>query len=377
MKLLFSATPAFGHILPLVPLMQAAVDAGHAVGLLSSGGFRDTVREELPPEVAYLEAGALPGEFSAEAAHRTGADVFHPTPPVIGEIFGGARVDLGLDDSIAQAAAWSPDVVLAEPFDAIGPLVAARLGIAWHQAGIGPALPSVIAEEINRAADIRYERLKLRRVPASSYLDPCPPPLQDPDWSSDLPVRAVRPQAHRRPKEVSVDLPAFDKPTVLVTLGTIFSAPATLSATVAAVASTGANVIATLGSALRLSDADAVPEELPADSAQVRYVPFVPLDQLLAKADLVVSAGGIGTIVGALAHGLPMVVWPQGADQPINADRAAASGASLAAHTAAEISGAVSEILQGERYRQRARAIAAEIAVLPSPAEVIAEITAG
>ncbi|GAB2509659.1 hypothetical protein GCM10027167_09120 [Nocardia heshunensis] len=41
-KLLFSATPTYGHILPLVPLMQAAIDPGHTVGLLSSARFRTT-----------------------------------------------------------------------------------------------------------------------------------------------------------------------------------------------------------------------------------------------------------------------------------------------------------------------------------------------
>ncbi|MER6901823.1 glycosyltransferase, partial [Amycolatopsis sp. NPDC000740] len=325
MKLLFSATPAFGHVLPLVPLMQAALDAGHAVGLLSSAGFRASVADELPPEVEFLAAGAMPGEFSEEAARRTGADVFHPTPAVIGEIFGGARVDLGLSESIGKAADWRADLVVAEPFDAIGPAVAARLGIAWHRAGIGPALPAAISDEIDRAASARSGR----SVPASSYLDPCPPQLQDPDWSPASPVRPVRPQAHRRAKDAALELPEFDtpgKPTVLVTFGTIFSDPDVLATAVAAVADSGATAIATLGASLRHPAAS---QEVRADPTGVRYVPFVPLGQLFDRADLVVGAGGVGTILGALAHGLPMVLWPQGGDQPINAARAAASGSSL------------------------------------------------
>ncbi|MGV9294769.1 hypothetical protein [Amycolatopsis sp. NPDC003676] len=173
MKLLVSATPAFGHILPLVPLMQAAVEAGHSVGLLSSAGFRSAITAELPPEVEFLDAGAMSGEFSEEAARRTGADVFHPTPAVIG----GARVDLSLAESIDKAADWHADLVIAEPFDAVGPTVAARLGIAWHRAGIGPALPAVISDEIDRAASARRDC----PAPAASYLDPCPPQLPDPD----------------------------------------------------------------------------------------------------------------------------------------------------------------------------------------------------
>ncbi|WP_329060252.1 glycosyltransferase [Streptomyces sp. NBC_01429] len=375
MKVMFSATPAFGHILPLVPLMQGAVDAGHVVGLLSSDGFRSAVVEEVPPEVEFLGAGVMPDVFSEEAARRTGADVFHPTPATIGEIFGGARVDLAVEESIEQAIAWAPDLVVAEPFDAVGPLVAARLGVAWHRAGIGPALPAVITGEIERVALARYDRLHLRPVAASSYIDPCPPQLQDPDWSPVAQVRAVRPQAHRRLKDVALDLPdsgEHDKPTVLVTLGTIFSDPDTLSAAVTAVADAGVNVIATLGSSLRHPTASQAAQ---VDSTSVQYVPFVPLDQLLEKVDLVVGAGGVGTVVGTLAHGLPMVLWPQGADQPINAARAAASGASITVDSAAGISSAVAAVLEQGAYRERAQAIAVEIAKLPLPATVIAEIT--
>ncbi|WP_016908512.1 glycosyltransferase [Streptomyces xiaopingdaonensis] len=375
MKLLFSATPAFGHILPVVPLMQAAVGDGHSVGLLSCGEFRAAVGEELPPEVEFLDAGVMPDVFSEEAGRRTGADVFHPTPSTIGEIFGGARVDLAVEESIDRATAWAPDLIVAEPFDAVGPLVAARLGIRWHQAGIGPALPAVITDEIARVASARYDRLNLRPVAASSYIDPCPQQLQDPDWSPVVPVRPVRPQAHRRPKDVALDLPepgGRDRPTVLVTLGTIFSDPDTLSAAVAAVAETGADVVATLGSSLRHPTAG---QAARTDSANVRYVPFVPLDQLLEKVDLVVGAGGIGTVVGTFAHGLPMVLWPQGADQPLNAARAAASGASITVDSTADIPRAVTAVLGEGAYRDRARELAAEIAQLPPADTVIAAIT--
>ncbi|MEV4972175.1 glycosyltransferase [Streptomyces scopuliridis] len=375
MKLLFSATPAFGHILPLVPLLQAAVSAGHTVGLLSTAEFRAAVGEELPPEVEFLAAGVMPDVFSEEAARRTGADVFRPTPSTIGEIFGGARVDLAVEESIGQATEWAPDLVVAEPFDAVGPLVAARLGVGWHKAGIGPSLPAVITDEIEHVASARYDRLHLHPVAASSYIDPCPRQLQDPDWSPVTPMRAVRPQAHRRPKDAALDLPDFggrDKPTALVTLGTIFSDPDTLSAAVAAVAETGVNVIATLGSSLRHPTAS---QRVRADSTNVRYVPFTPLGQLLEKVDLVVGAGGVGTVVGTLAHGLPMVLWPQGADQPINAARAAASGASITVDSAGGISPAVAAVLGQGAYRHRAQEIAADIAKLPAAATVIAEIT--
>ncbi|PXX61568.1 hypothetical protein DFR70_108126 [Nocardia tenerifensis] len=70
-----------------------------------------------------------------------------------------------------------------------------------------------------------------------------------------------------------------------------------------------------------------------------------------------------------------MVLWPQGADQPINAARAAASGAAITVDAATEIAAAVTKALDDDAYRDRARAIADEIAQRPAPAAVIAEIT--
>ena len=58
---------------------------------------------------------------------------------------------------------------------------------------------------------------------------------------------------------------------------------------------------------------------------------------------LVVHHGGSGTMLGALAHGLPQLRRPQGADQFLNAEALLPTGA-------------------------------AEIAEMPAPAEVVGEL---
>ncbi|WP_222844523.1 hypothetical protein [Saccharomonospora sp. CUA-673] len=212
MRILFSATPAYGHILPLAPLMHAAGEAGHAVALTTSPGIRSKIGPELATELEFLTAGAMPMEFSEDAARRTGADPFHPSPELIGEIFGGSRVDLGGVDTIALASTWAPDLVVSEAFDAIGPMVAADRGIAWYRAGFGPATPTVLAE-IERAAATRYHDAELNVAAPHGYLDPCPAPMQDPEWSSDVPVLPLRAQAHRRRRDMAVELrPSTTRP---------------------------------------------------------------------------------------------------------------------------------------------------------------------
>ena len=161
------------------------------------------------------------------------------------------------------------------------------------------------------------------------------------------------------------------QPRVLVTLGTIFSDRALLDEVVGAVASTGATVIATVGMAMKEETTAAPPVTHP---ESVHFVQFAPMDQLLSGVDLVVSAGGAGTVLAAMSRAVPLVLWPQGADQPINAARAEAAGVASVVDTAAALPGAVTEALQDTALRAAAATAAHQIAALPVPAEVLDEI---
>lgn len=64
----------------------------------------------------------------------------------------------------------------------------------------------------------------------------------------------------------------------------------------------------------------------PANVVVRRYVPH---DEVMPHADLVVCHGGLGTVHAALAHGIPMVCMPHGRDQGDNAARVVAAGVGL------------------------------------------------
>jgi UDP:flavonoid glycosyltransferase YjiC (YdhE family) len=87
--------------------------------------------------------------------------------------------------------------------------------------------------------------------------------------------------------------------------------------------------------------------------------------------DLVVSHGGSGSVLGALAHGRPMVVLPMGADQPLNAARITALGVGRSldaiAATPDDVREAASSVLADASCRESAGRVADEIAALPSP----------
>ena len=56
---------------------------------------------------------------------------------------------------------------------------------------------------------------------------------------------------------------------------------------------------------------------------------YIPQELLLPHCAAVVTHGGAGSTLGALAFGLPLLVVPQGADHFYNADRVVAAGAAV------------------------------------------------
>jgi UDP:flavonoid glycosyltransferase YjiC (YdhE family) len=93
--------------------------------------------------------------------------------------------------------------------------------------------------------------------------------------------------------------------------------------------------------------------------------------------DVVVCHGGSGTTMAALTRGLPMVVVPLFADQMHNAARVEAIGAGLVVdprEAATGIAAAVQRVLVDPSYATGAREVAAELAGLPSAADVLAAV---
>jgi MGT family glycosyltransferase len=106
------------------------------------------------------------------------------------------------------------------------------------------------------------------------------------------------------------------------------------------------------------------PEELstPANATVVR---FVPHDEVLARASLVVTHAGLGTVMNALRHGVPMVCAPMGRDQFFNAAMVERLGAgrSLPPEAPADVIRAqVEAVLHDADAKAAAKAMAGVIA---------------
>jgi MGT family glycosyltransferase len=119
---------------------------------------------------------------------------------------------------------------------------------------------------------------------------------------------------------------------------------------------------------------------------------WVPQDEVLRRAAAVVTHGGLGSTLGALAHGVPLVVLPLfSLDQWFNAAAVARAGAGVALDaerstrravdlpsedTLAALRPAVERLLSDPAPRQAARKVAAEIRGMPPVAAAVPELEA-
>jgi UDP:flavonoid glycosyltransferase YjiC (YdhE family) len=147
------------------------------------------------------------------------------------------------------------------------------------------------------------------------------------EFDVDMPlppnVRFVGPMLAGPPLLASADhLEVGDatEPLVVVSFSTSYQAqvPA-VQRVVDALADLKVRVVVTTGPSVAGEDVHA--------RANTTVTGFVPHDRLLPYASLVISHGGLGTVMAALSQGVPMLCVPMGRDQFFNASRVQALGA--------------------------------------------------
>ncbi len=117
------------------------------------------------------------------------------------------------------------------------------------------------------------------------------------------------------------------------------------------------------------------PERFGPQPDNVHIERYIAQSVLLPHCDLVVNHGGSGSVIGALAHGLPVVVLPMGADQLPNAQRCEQLGVGVVLDavraTPQSVRDAASALLSDAHAREAAVRIRDECASLPEPDAVV------
>jgi UDP:flavonoid glycosyltransferase YjiC (YdhE family) len=267
--------------------------------------------------------------------------------------------DLPADDIETIVEHWRPELVLHGSQEFAGPAAAERHGLRRARVALG-------------LSSVERETLALAGVPPSPLLTLVPPAFDDGDAATTWRFRERAAPSRRRDG---------GEPLVYVTFGSVAATlghfPDLYRAVIDALADLPVRILVTTAA----GDVGPVPPN-------VSVLRWLPQDTVMEGADAVVSHGGYGTVLGALAHGLPQVVLPLFAqDQCHNAARLAELGAGVALEGStigtfalpgdevlAALPGAVEHVLLRERYARAAGELAEDIAALPPVADAVSSL---
>ncbi|QEU96263.1 activator-dependent family glycosyltransferase [Streptomyces kanamyceticus] len=297
-----------------------------------------------------------------------------------------------VDDLVAFARQWRPDLVIWDPTTFAGAVAAMATGAAHARLMFGF---DVLGRMRGSYLDALRERPpEHREDPFEEWLgpllerygsafseeavvgrwtiDPVPSSLRLEVDHPYLPVRYVPYNGHSTiPGWLRT--PARGR-RVCLTLGRSFREllggdRASVAELLDAVAELDIEVVATLNAA-QLAELPRLPDN-------VRAVDFVPLDALLPSCSAIIHHSGSGTTQTALAHGVPQVVVPALLfDNLLKARRIEEAGAGLhvregQAPTATTLRDMLVRVLEEPSFTRRAQELRREMLGTPSPRELV------
>jgi UDP:flavonoid glycosyltransferase YjiC (YdhE family) len=391
MRVLVTTFAAAGHFHPLVPLAQALRGAGHEVAFAGPASLATTVTGLGFPHFAagYDPADGVSGEVQA---FWDEAKPLRPGPAT-GEFAGLDLMELYWErltagymaarivpDLMPVLRQWRPKVVVRGLYEVGGAIAAEAVGLPHATVQIGhlvdgPWLRRAASKELDPIrrsvglppdpnAAMLYRHLLLSFVPPS-YQEPG---VFIPTQRHLGTVVFDRPGSETAPAWLHPDLP---RPVIYATFGTMAqfnSFPALFQTAIAGLRELAGTLIVTVGR-------DQDPAALGPQPGHVHVERYVPQSLILPHADLVVHHGGHNTTLAALAHGLPQVIIPLGADQPANARRCDELGLGIALwpvdRTPEAIATAARTVLADARFGQNAARMQAEMVALPGPEHAV------
>ena len=335
MRYLFTTTPSVSFMLPLVPLAQAALAAGHEVLVASGGPACDTAARAGLHAVRVGDDRAL-APYAA-LARRVSSPEFRQNPPgpefvtEVAAAFGEVSARL-LDGLVDVVDDWQPDAVFY-PSNHVAGLVAARSGgaVAVNH-GIGTPRPTFVPA-------LRHLEVSARRYrpggpgetgadEADVFIDVSPASLGAPHGRPDTESTVLMRYRPYQGGAVFPRTPASggDRPRVVATFGSLpamYGSGELLRSVVRATRALGVELVLAAGDA----DLTALEGE---STGHVTRVGWTPLSTLLRSEDVLIHHGGLGSTYSALDRGVPQLTIPlTGPESTANGRVVAERGAGL------------------------------------------------
>jgi len=398
-RILFAAAPAYGLLLPVVPLAWAARAAGHEVLLATTSEMTEVAAAA---GLSVVDVHPDRAEWSALMAMIGRPETVPEGSPREVHLASQERAPFAMftaamtEGTVRAADAFAADLVVYTSDHPAGALTAAACNlpalevgnrVSWstrdsrRASGEAPGGPSFASDEL---AEALRERLGIPATPPSlvARIDPRPPSMgglsadeidqidQVPWWS----MRYVPYNGGAVVPDWAVTEP--QRPQVGVTLGTVvptISGNSTLGVVLEALGELDVDVILAAGRA-DLSDLGRLPDN-------VTSVGYLPLSTFLPHCRLLVHHGGSGTTAAPLFYGVPQLVLPSFADNPLSAQRVVERGVGLSADPTTvdpdQVRSLTRRLLDEPEFAAAAQEVRAEMAAQSSPASVIQRLTSG
>lgn len=385
MRVLLTCHPATSHFHTMGPLARTAVENGWEVAFATAESFSGEIETAgfrvFPCGLDWFEGkpdvGVGAFEYRAlldRIASRSAASV--ADSPFVKEMFASLAAARMVPELVRLIGDWKPDLLLRSSLEH-GAAVASEL----------TGVPCVVVEALNTVrfnVDAELAHLRetmglpigeawMRRMwEGDGYLTAWPDALRGMALPEGGRIYAYDPFDTPGPVPEWFDRPASE-PLVLTTLGTVMGGSPVHRRFSRRSLGELYDIIAEGLSSKPVRHALTVGPNgspvAPREDNRLFAASYLPHSAILPRCSVVISHGGIGSLVKALFHGLPVLVIPLGADNPENAKRVveAGCGMTLAADalTAADIGASVDALLTDPKYRARARAIAVELRAAP------------
>jgi MGT family glycosyltransferase len=336
-----------GHVNPTLPVVAELVRRGHSVTYHTSPAFSEEIAATgatvhlYPGGEPQLPDPLGPVPLMADLA-RTAVRML---PPVLADLR-RIRPDLVVHDASClwgAVAARELEVPAASSFTtfAFNRHVPSPMRGSWALLAEAMTDPRQVPRylrsrwELHRRFDTRglplLDLLSVRQPLNLVYTSRAFHPAVD---TFDRSYRFVGPSLGARRLDPSIPADRLRDPVLYASLGTVFNGgPQLLRILATALAPLGGTVVVATGQ----TDPAAL-DPLP-DNVLARR--FVPQPEVLARAALFVTHGGMNGVNEALYAGVPMLVVPQGADQWLVSRRVVELGAGLSIRTQDAAEGSV------------------------------------
>jgi glycosyltransferase (activator-dependent family) len=412
MKVLFVCMAHNTHYFPLVPIAWALRTAGHEVRVAAAPELTDTITQTgltaVPVGVAgWNENGAAQAsEMYEQLLVAGGADYVQHFDwrdqdawtweglltlenLMVSAFYDPLNNAAIIDDLVAFARDWQPDLVIRETFTYAGGVVAHVIGAAHARLVWGPDIAISARQAFLRCADARPP--EHREDPTAEWLertlqrfgchfdeeiltghwtiDPTPPSTR-----LDLGLRTVgvRYVPFNGPSVLPDWLRAPPiRPRICLTDGLSArqagESEFSMADILEGMADFDAEIIATLNAAQR--------DQIPVVPPNTRVVEFVPFHDLLPTCAAVVHHGGAGTRTTAEFHGVPQIIVVIGWDTEVKATRLEELGAGLsipaANVTPAILRQKVSQVLEDPSFTKAAQHLREEMLAEPTSNDIV------